>query len=98
MIGAGFSPAVEQRLRRAALAALDLEPAEMVAFVEWLAERRGAGCPVPPFGAIRDEARDWSEWATLPERRAYFEVCWQTLPERDRAVFLRWATERRAAA
>lgn len=57
----------------------------------------GAGIPLPPFVDLREDAADWTLFATLDELRAYCGACLRALPEDDVAA-LSAALVRRSAS
>lgn len=78
-----------------ALMALDAEPAEELAEAVLADVRRGA--PVPPFGELAAEARDWAAFASPAEREAYAAAALYRLPPARRRAILA-AIERRERA
>lgn len=60
-------------------------------------ERLRLGAPIPPLLNAMDEARDWAEWATPFERKAYCLACFNAMPPKDQAGFLAYVTRRGAA-
>ena len=57
-----------------------------------------AGRPIPPLFSYADEARDWTFFATLAERRAYLAAVWNRMPATERKSFLRAACKREATS
>ena len=75
-----------------------LPDADLAALVIALSDRPvEAGIPLPPFIDLREEAAEWTLFATLDELRAYCGACLRALPEDDVAA-LSQALARRAAA
>ena len=88
------SSAAGQDARSIFLAFFDALPdgeARIAAEYAWRQTRRGA--PVPAFGALRDEARDWVEWASRPERRAYLTALLRALSPEEQAKLAALARE-----
>jgi len=48
-----------------------------------------AGAPLPPLGALMDDARDWAAWASRAERKAYTLAAFEAMSTADQAAFLR---------
>jgi len=57
----------------------------------------GAGAPVAPLYSPMDEAAFWADLASLDELKAFAVASFSRLPKHERAAFLDWADERRAA-
>ena len=51
----------------------------------------GPGQPFPPLFSIMDAARDWAEWASVPELKAFAAACFEQMRPKVRAAFLRYA-------
>jgi len=78
------------------LAALDLEALVPLAFVALAAlpagilievvdqAAIGAGCPLPPFVALAEEARGWADRASAAEVKFYAWACVERLSPADR--------------
>ncbi len=48
-----------------------------------------AGDPLPPFLGGMEDARHWASCATENELKAYALACYEAMPPRDKAAFLR---------
>lgn len=57
----------------------------------------GAGQPGAAFLSFADEAADWTNFASLPERKYYLAAIWQSLSYNDQGAFWRYAKDRAAA-
>lgn len=75
----------------------DCPAADRLPFLEAMIEALRAGAPIPAFGSVMAEARDWAAWACRAELKAYGLACYEAMSRRDQAAFLAHI-ERRAAA
>ena len=48
----------------------------------------GAGSPQPPLLGVMDAARDWADWASVTELKAYALACYHRMRPADRVAFL----------
>lgn len=87
----------EKAARHFAVTVARLAPEDRLAFLEIAHEAIRAGCPSVPFGSVMDEARDWADWASPSERKAYALACFNRMPSRDQSAFLEYVQGRRAA-
>ncbi|MDP5307573.1 hypothetical protein [Paracoccus spongiarum] len=78
-------------------AVLACEPRDRIPLMERFIEVMRPGEPEIGFGSIMAEARDWAEWATRAERKAYCLAAYEAMNGRDQAAFLSHL-DRRAAA
>ena len=73
------------------------DPGDRVPLMERFIDVMRAGQPTTGFGPIMVEAREWAEWATRAELKAYALAAYEAMHSRDRAAFL-GHLDRRAAA
>jgi len=82
---------LERRLWLAAACLWSLEAETAEALAEATLNDLQCGPPGIPFLDVRNEARDWADWASPGELRAYMAACWNRLSDRDRQTFIRRA-------
>lgn len=87
-----LAPAARLVIASGAVMSLDREDAEQLAEATLVDLRRGA--PVPPFGAVEEEARCWASFASRAELESYAAAALYRLPPARRRAILA-AVERR---
>lgn len=79
----------EAAARRLMNAVLDCPPVDRVPLMEFFIDALRGGAPLPAFGGIMAEARDWVAWASRAERKAYALASFEAMDAQDQAAFLR---------
>ncbi len=87
----------ESAARALVAAVVDLDRDDRLPFLETLIDALRPGEPLPAFGWIMAEAREWAAWASRAERKAYALASFEAMAARDQAAFLAHL-DRRAAA
>lgn len=57
-----------------------------------------AGDPLPPFLGGMDDARQWADWASTSELKAYALAAFEAMPAKDQAAFLHYVSAAQVAA
>jgi hypothetical protein len=84
-----FTAALQRLGDAIAKATEEVPPWAVAELLAAAAEGLSRGAPLPPLEAVEAEARDWASWAMPREVMAYLVACWDCLPQRERAAFLR---------
>jgi hypothetical protein len=86
----------QYRMRAATATALaqaiaDCDPADACTIMAAAYDDLRAGQPIVPFGGLMLEAKNWAEFATRCELKAYGAASFANLQVADRSAFLEWA-------
>ena len=77
----------EQRVSLLAAAIDACAPDDAAEILEAELRRMTQG-PLPPFGTVKDEARDWAFFAPNVVLKTYLVACFRALPRKDRIAAL----------
>ncbi len=86
ILRARLGPRERQFLAASALMALPRDA--RLALIDAAMKDEGGNCPAVPFINVLADAREWAEFASTGERRAYMGAIWRTLPQHERHGFL----------
>ena len=73
---------------------LSNEPDELVELTDEALERLTFGMPLPPFNSPKEDAKWWSERASLSERKAYLVECYLSMNKKLQKDFIDFALKR----